>query len=211
MDSFFPYIIVERLEYKKANPLYYGAKIRLADFYDQTSQPEKAEAAYKEALEIHPDYWAAYGELGFFYYSHGNFDKAKDALFRAAQISPGNIRALNNLGAVCFKLGNTTQAAAIFERSLASKRNAVAYSNLGVIYYFQGRYMNEEAISFGPGETWPTPIPSRSAPPVFTCFQNISRGPVFPAEPRPLLLAGAAGEQRGRSGKVDVGGYGALE
>lgn len=136
------------------NPFQYEAKIQLADIYDQTRQPEMAEAAYKESLQIRPGYWAAYGSLGFFYFFQGSFEKARDAFLQLTKISPGNILGLNNLGAAYYKLGDNALAAETFEKSRATKRNAVACSNLGVIYYFQGRFadstnMNEEAIELG--------------------------------------------------------------
>ena len=139
------------------DPLDYDARIRLGRLYEDTNQPAKAEAAYRDALVVRPGYWAGEAYLGIFFFYQGAFDKARDEFEAAARACPGNINVLNYLGAVEFKLGSFDRALAAYERSNAVKRNPDACSNLAVIYYYSGRYadsvnMNEAAIGFGPSE-----------------------------------------------------------
>ncbi len=139
------------------DPLDYDARIKLGKLYEDTNQPAKAEAAYRDALGVRPGYWAAASYLGIFYLYQGAYDKARDEFEAAARACPGNINVLNYLGAVEFNLGQFDRAKAAYERSNAVKRNPDACSNLAVIYYYSGRYadsvnMNEAAIGFGPSE-----------------------------------------------------------
>lgn len=144
----------EALELEPAN---YDAKIYLAIAYEESGDFENAEKAYQEAVRLRPNYWSAQGNLGFFYFFQGRYEQAKDSFLKAAELSPGNILSLNNLGAAYFKLGQNDPAAAMFEKSISIKLNADACSNLGYLYYFQGRYadamnMSEEAIKLGRNE-----------------------------------------------------------
>jgi serine/threonine-protein kinase len=137
------------------DPLDYDARIKLGQLYEDTNQPAKAEAAYRDAIGVRPGYWAGTSYLGIFYLYQGAYDKARDQFEAAARACPGNIDALNYLGAVEFKLGAFDRALAAYERSNAVKRNAYACSNLAVVYYYSGRYadsvnMSESALGFGP-------------------------------------------------------------
>ena len=140
------------------DPLDYDAQIKLGKLYEDTSQPAKAEAAYRAALAARPGYWAGESYLGIFFLYQGAYDKARDQFDAAARTCPGNIDTLSYLGAVEFNLGRFDRAAAAYERSNAVKRNPDACSNLAVIYYFTGRYadsvnMGEKAIGFGPSDS----------------------------------------------------------
>ncbi len=136
------------------DPFFYDALIRLAMLFDDRGEPAKAEAAYRAALRIRPGYWAGGAYLGIFYFYQGATDKALDELDRVVRACPDNIIALNDLGAVLFKRGEYDKAIRAFESSNAIKRNPDACSNLGVLYYYSGRYaesvnQNEAAIAFG--------------------------------------------------------------
>jgi tetratricopeptide (TPR) repeat protein len=137
------------------DPLDYDAHIGLGLLYEDTNQPAKAEAAYRDALGIRPGYWAGASYLGIFYLYRGAYDNARKEFEAAARVCPGNINVLNYLGTVEYKLGAFDRAMAAYERSNTVKRNADACGNLAVIYYYSGRYadsvnMGQIALSFGP-------------------------------------------------------------
>ena len=147
-----------RAELERAHaldPFAYDTMIRLGTIHEENNRPVEAEAAYRDALRVRPDYWAALSYLGYFYLVQGAFDKARDQFEAVTRRCPGNFYALNNLGGAYFKLGDYGRAMAAFERSNTVKRNPDASSNLGVLYYYSGRYAdsvmaNENAIGFGP-------------------------------------------------------------
>jgi len=136
------------------DPLAYDTLIRLGTLHEEMNRPAEAEAAYRDALRVRPGYWAGLGYLGYFYIVRGEYEKARTQYEAVTRLCPGNYYALNNLGACHFKLGDYGRATAAFERSNAVKRNADACSNLGVLYYYSGRYAdsvtaNENAIGLG--------------------------------------------------------------
>jgi serine/threonine-protein kinase len=136
------------------DPLCYDAQIRLAMLHDDRGESAKAEAAYRAALRIRPGYWAGGAYLGIFYLYRGATGKALDEIERVVRTCPDNIVALNDFGAILFKRGEFAKAMSAFESSNAVRRNPDACSNLGVLYYYSGRYaeavnQNESAIAFG--------------------------------------------------------------
>jgi serine/threonine-protein kinase len=73
---------------------------------------------------------------------------------KVVELTPDNCRGYNNLMGVYFYLGENSRIEEMFEKSVAIKPNAAAYSNLGTIRFFQGRYDDafkkyEEAIRLG--------------------------------------------------------------
>jgi serine/threonine-protein kinase len=139
------------------DPLAYETLIKLGTIHEEMNRPAEAEAAYRDALRVRPGYWAGRSYLGYFYIVQGAYDKARDQFEAVTRLCPGNFYVLNNLGAAYFKLGDHGRAMAAFERSNTVKRNPDASSNLGVLYYYTGRYAdsvmaNESAIGFGPSD-----------------------------------------------------------
>jgi tetratricopeptide (TPR) repeat protein len=139
------------------DPRSYDTLIRLASLHEEMNRRDEAEAACIEALRIRPNYWAGLSYLGYFYIMRGDYEKARDVYEGVIRICPGSSYAFNNLGASYFKLGDYPRAIAAFERSNAVKKNAEACSNLGVLYYYSGRYAdsvmaNENAIGLGGSE-----------------------------------------------------------
>ena len=59
---------------------------------------------------------------------------------RVTELIPASPLAFNNLGAALEMTADFSGAAAAFERSLALEPTRSAYSNLGTVYYFLGRY-----------------------------------------------------------------------
>src|SRR5262249_10858254 len=59
------------------------ASIGLAKAYEKLNQPEKAEAVYKQAIDLRPNYWRGYDQLGGFYFRTADYAKAEQ-MFRTA-------------------------------------------------------------------------------------------------------------------------------
>lgn len=144
-------------EYQRAleiDPKNFEAKIELAMAYEELGKAEEAEETYREAIRLSQKSWIGYGNLGYFYNFQGRFQEAAKMFRKVIELAPGNIRGYINLGVTYSNLGESGQAEAAFKKSLSIKPNVDACSNLGYIYYFQGRYadamkMNEDAIKLG--------------------------------------------------------------
>jgi serine/threonine-protein kinase len=139
------------------DPFAFDTLIRIGVASEELNQPDRAEAAYREALRVRPGYWAGSSYLALFHFYRGDYAKARDIFENVSRLCPRNFYVQSDLGAVLFKLGDYPGAIAAFERSNTIKRNPDASSNLGVLYYYSGRYAdsvtaNEAAIGFGPTE-----------------------------------------------------------
>ncbi|MBA7632429.1 Lipopolysaccharide assembly protein B [subsurface metagenome] len=147
-------------EFKEAlllDPVNFGALHQLALVYENLGRLEKAEEAHKEAIKSKSSYWRGYSRLGYFYYIYGRNAEAEKMYRRSTELMTENVLDYNNLIAIYYLLGQNDQAEAMFEKSIAIKPGSVAYSNMGLIYFFQRRYadalaMYEEAIELGVGE-----------------------------------------------------------
>ncbi|MGQ9800642.1 MAG: protein kinase domain-containing protein [Candidatus Saccharicenans sp.] len=126
---------------------FFDALVNLAQIQSLQKRPDLAEATYLEASGLRPGYWVALSYLGLFYFYQGRLEKARDIYQEVVRVTPDNINGLNNLGGTYFKLGDDLRAEQMFERSNAIKRNPDAFSNLGFLYYYRGRYADAVAMS----------------------------------------------------------------
>jgi serine/threonine-protein kinase len=128
----------------------------LATAYEKLNRPAEAERTYRRAIELRPHYWAAYNTLGGYYYRIGRYDDALTMFQRVVDLAPDSFRGYSSLGALYFTKDRLDEAAAAFNKSLAIKPNYVAASNLGTLYYFEGKYRQSvdafrQALSFDQG------------------------------------------------------------
>ena len=99
-----------------------------------------AEAAYKRAIAAHPDSTGALMRYGSFCFSRGRYDDAAVQFRRATELTPQFPLAWSNLGAVLQSTGKNDEALAALQKSIALKPTSPAYSNLGNLQFFLGRY-----------------------------------------------------------------------
>jgi tetratricopeptide (TPR) repeat protein len=96
---------------------------------------DRAEAAYRRALELDPSLANAVTNLGNLEYRRGRVGDARTQYLRALQIDPDQPEALYNLGFLALELGSAEQAVELFERALASDPSfADAHFNLALAY-----------------------------------------------------------------------------
>lgn len=112
----------------------------LATAYERLRRLADAEQTYRNAIQLRPHYWAGYNALGAYYYRHGRFEDARTMFQQVVDLAPDSFRGHSSLGAVYFMLDRTADAIASFQRSLSIRRNYVAASNLGTLYFFEGAY-----------------------------------------------------------------------
>lgn len=138
----------------KLEPKNYDVHLELAMAYEEDKRLPEAEEKYREAIKLKPDYWDGFNNLGVFCLNQDNFTDAEKMFRKVIELAPGNIRGYNNLGVSQYWSSQEELAAATFEKSIDIERNADACSNLGTIYFYQGRYadamsMFEAAIELG--------------------------------------------------------------
>jgi TolB-like protein/tetratricopeptide (TPR) repeat protein/DNA-binding winged helix-turn-helix (wHTH) protein len=114
----------------------------LGEALDGQRRSADAERAFRKGVEVEPTYWGAQTALGNFLFRHGRSAAAVPIYQRVTELIPASPLAFNNLGAALEMTADFSGAAAAFERSLALEPTRSAYSNLGTVYYFLGRYAN---------------------------------------------------------------------
>ncbi len=121
------------------------AHIGLARAQAKSNRPDEAERSFREAIAVEPGFWQTYNSLGGFLFELGRSREAAEAFRRGTELAPGNPTAYNNLGAALLSAGDLQQSARAFEQSIQIEPSRAAYSNLGTLYYYLGRF--EEAVA----------------------------------------------------------------
>jgi tetratricopeptide (TPR) repeat protein len=119
--------------------------IGLARALAKSNRPDEAERSFREAIAVEPGFWQTYNSLGGFLIQVGRNREAAEAYRRVTELAPGNPTAYNNLGAALLSAGELQQSARAFEQSIQIEPSRAAYSNLGTLYYYLGRF--EEAVA----------------------------------------------------------------
>jgi serine/threonine protein kinase/Flp pilus assembly protein TadD/TolB-like protein len=150
--------VKEFQEVLKSDPTNTPAYESLADAQYHLNRISEAEATYRQAISSRPNYWSPYNSLGRLYYRTGELEKAAELFRRVIQIAPRNHQAFYNLCGVEYGLGKTAEAEELCKKSLAIRPNGPAYSNLGTITFYEGRFDQsagyfEKAVPFTPKDS----------------------------------------------------------
>ena len=116
------------------------AYIFLAKSHEKLGKYKEAEETFKAAIRLKPDYWISYNSLGIYYLNQGQFDNAVVQYKQVTKLTPDNFGGFNNLGGTYLRTGQLEEARQMFKRSIEINPNYPAYSNLGILYYFQQDY-----------------------------------------------------------------------
>lgn len=92
----------------------------LGIYYGLYGDPDRAEQAYRQSIELHPDNPVAYQYLGALYFAQRRWPEAFAVLRLANEIEPGNPKTLEGLGKAALKLGDHDRV-----RRVARKLDAV--------------------------------------------------------------------------------------
>ncbi|MGD9548203.1 MAG: protein kinase [Candidatus Krumholzibacteriia bacterium] len=112
----------------------------LAGLQRRLGEADAAQELYAAAVAARPGLPRAHMDEGRFYYLEGRMPEAVRSFGHAVRAAPRNFSCLNMLGAALFESDRCAEAESLFEHSLALKPNYVAFSNLGTLYYYDGRY-----------------------------------------------------------------------
>jgi tetratricopeptide (TPR) repeat protein len=120
----------------------YDCYYNIAYSESQKKDYEKAEAAYKKAIEMKPDYAEAYSGLANIYNATRKFDEAAAASAKAMELSGGagaaaggggNADAMFNQGVILWNAGKVADAKKQFEGAIAANPNhAESHYQLGM-------------------------------------------------------------------------------
>jgi len=117
---------------------------------------EEALVELQHAVERRPLYWRNHAALGHLFYRTGRHAEAIAAFRRVTELQPDNSRGFQMLGTAYHAAGDEGRALENYLKSLERGPDARAYSNIGFIYYGQGKIAEaasawEEAARLEPG------------------------------------------------------------
>jgi tetratricopeptide (TPR) repeat protein len=125
----------------------YDCYYNIAFSESQKKDYDKAEAAYKKAIEIKPDYAEAYSGLANVYNATRKFDEAATASAKAMELGGagaaagggGNADAMFNQGVILWNAGKIPEAKKQFESAIAANPNhAESHYQLGMALVNEG-------------------------------------------------------------------------
>ena len=110
---------------------------------------------FRKAIELRPDDSIGHQFLGRLLYQSARYEDAARSWERANELAADNVLVLRNLAAVYHQLGRTDDGIGQIQRALEIEPTATAYSNLGTMRFFQGRYTDagaafEKAVELNP-------------------------------------------------------------
>ncbi|MCU0229439.1 MAG: tetratricopeptide repeat protein, partial [Bryobacterales bacterium] len=122
------------------DPLDALASRALAAAYSTAGESSQAEQTYKQAIELQPGFWLPYKDLGVHYLGAGRFPEAEQMFRAVIDKAPDNEWGYRNLAIVFHQTGRLAEAEAQLQLAIQRKPTGEAYSNLGTVYYAQGRH-----------------------------------------------------------------------
>lgn len=125
------------------SPGHFDALCGLARTRLAMADADAAEAHAREAIAVAPDDWRGHNVLGEALARRGHFAEALAAWRRVVELTPDNAIGWRNIGTCHHGLDQFEAAVEAYRRSLSIQPNALAYSNLATVLYFQKEY--EEA------------------------------------------------------------------
>jgi len=149
---------LKRPEEEKLQPV----SDRLNDLLNQASQllesePEKAEALLKEAIDLDPDNVQSYKKLGLVYLKLKDYPKAIEAYQRAAELDPGSPDAFFNLGYIYATIKDYLKAEEMYSQVIDKNPPYLdeALFNLAMVQDMQGKKSQcianlERAVTINP-------------------------------------------------------------
>lgn len=129
----------------------------LGTIYMLQQKSDEAEARFRQAIGLHPGDWFAYNELGRFLYRSGRYLDAAEQYEYVVALNDTNMRGYTNLGTAYMMGGNFVTAEPPLQKAIAIDHRPFSYSNLGLLYYYQGRLdesidNHRQAVALSPND-----------------------------------------------------------
>lgn len=131
--------------------------IELGEIRIAQARPAEAEISFRRAIELKGNYWKAHEALANFLYRVERYRDSVAAYAEVIRLAPQIASAHAGQGAAYWMLGEADDAAAAWDRSLALEPSRQAYTNIGLRYYYAGRFeqaaaMQQSALEFAPND-----------------------------------------------------------
>ncbi len=148
------------LEYHAAlaiNPTLEEATYGLGRSYQAQGRLAEAEETLKRGIELEPSYWGTWFGVGNFLHRQARYADAVPYYRKVTELAPDYAGGFINLGSALHWLGDWDGAEAAWRRALELEEDAVAYQNMGTLYYYrhefeQAEQMFERAVALAPND-----------------------------------------------------------
>jgi TolB-like protein/tetratricopeptide (TPR) repeat protein/DNA-binding winged helix-turn-helix (wHTH) protein len=124
------------------DPMSAVSLIGLGEVYRLQQRSEEAEASLRKATGLRPGDWTAYTALGVFLFRSGRYLEAAQQSRNVVELDASNFKAHNNMASALMLAGEFSQAEAAYQRALDVRPDASTYSNLGILLYYQSRFVD---------------------------------------------------------------------
>lgn len=125
----------------RLDPSAADAHMGMGRLYDEVlDNNEAALASYRRSVEVRPDNHELRNIFGAFLWRIGKMEEAAEQFSKSIELVPDSVFAYSNLAGVHFMQGDFDSAASLLQRALQVRPEASIYTNLGTIYFYQGRY-----------------------------------------------------------------------
>lgn len=114
--------------------------VGLATIYRRQQKFEQAEELLRKAISLQPGNWRTIDSLGTFLFRLGRYNEAAAEYNKIVALDPTNSQAVGNLGSALMMAGDFEAAKDALEKALDRFPDGRFYSNLGIIYYYLGRF-----------------------------------------------------------------------
>ena len=123
------------------DPLNLEAYVELATAYEDSGEPDKAEAAIDRAVRTGPDDWQTHQQIGrFLFYERFQPARAAEHFRRVIELLPDSSVGYASLGACLFYLDDRAGARKNLERAAAIGPTYWGLHDLATLEYFEGNY-----------------------------------------------------------------------
>lgn len=117
----------------------------LAEVYRRQGRLQKAEEMHHESIGEQPGNWRSINNLGGFLFGTGRYAEAAVQYRQVVFLNRDNWQGHGNLGTSLMMSGDFERAIPALQKALDIEPRRTYYSNLGVIYYYLGRF--DESVS----------------------------------------------------------------
>ena len=130
----------------------------LAEVYRWQERLEDAEEMHHRSIDLQPGNWRSINSLGGFLFGTGRYSEAAEQYNQVVFLDRENWQGHGNLGTSLMMAGDFEQAIPSLQRALEIEPRQTYYSNLGVIYYYLGRFVesvatHRQAIAMAPEDS----------------------------------------------------------
>ncbi len=139
------------------NPNLIDSYADLGESLEYLGRTDEAEAWLQQMIVRQPGYWYGHNALGGFLYRQARYEEAAESYKRVVELQPDRALGYNNSAIASYMIGDFAAASQAYERSIGIEPYFDNLTNLGLSYFYEGRYddaveLQHKAIAMRPDD-----------------------------------------------------------